>query len=256
MPISTLISRRRIQNRDIKLIDIPRTGPLAQLPVEIQLEIFSYTDYVELNNLKSTCRYYRQLISKSILDDAMKHTKDKYEEMDRNKTFPKSQTPCYTCLRLKDKCKFHEFNGTNYSGNIAPIPDPRCCITCGVKNKIFPAGQAILSGNVAMAICKHCKRFQKKPVYSNIVRDGYACRSCDEEVGWLQRVGVNTRCIQAIFAIIIFALACSGRAAPRSSHITHGIWRWIYTISVVSLAVTLLFLQARIAWLTYLLRIF
>jgi hypothetical protein len=141
-----------------------------------------------------------------------------------------------------DYTKFHDPNAAKYtSGGTTTTTKPitpltvgsRYCINCGLKNDKFQPGQSIVSAGQTSAICKHCKRFQKKPIESYTLRAGYACQSCDSEVIYLQKNGPILRLMQAILAVVIFALACSGKAVPRSSRVNHSTWRWIYTISLV-----------------------
>ena len=237
LPSQSLQAFRNKFKRHIELVDIPRTGPLAQLPVELQLEIFFNLDYWELKNLNSSCRYYRHFISKTMLDDARQRTITRFKEIERQGRLTNNQKPCYTCVRMMNYTKFHDPNAskstTTAKSTTPVIVGSRYCINCGLKNDKFQPGQGIVSAGQAAAICKHCKRFQKKPIESYTLRPGYACRSCDREVVYLQENGPIIRFIQALFAVVIFALACSGKAVPRSSHISHGTWRWIYTISIV-----------------------
>ena len=234
--------------RHIELVDIPRTGPVAQLPVELQLEIFFHLDHAELKNVRSTCRYYRHFISKTMLDDARERTISRFKEIERQGRLKNNEKPCYTCLRMMRYTEFHDPNASRSSasgttGNQAstmPV-GTRYCIDCGLKSNKFQPGQGIIragratsqSTNQAMAICKHCKRLQRQARQSSLVRPGYACRSCDTEVTYLQEHGPKLRATQAVLATVIFALSFSGRAVPRSSHVSYGTWRWIYTISLV-----------------------
>lgn len=217
--------------------NINGTGSLAQLPVEIQLETFFYLDYWSLANLRETSKYYQHFISEQMLEDSKDGTRDMYMEMEREYAFPTGQKPCYTCLRVRYNGAFHDPSVASRgyatgSTQTSPPFGQRYCIPCGVKNKKFKPGEPINAGGVQQAICKHCKRFNHRPVQSYVVRSGWACPKCDAEVSFLQSQGPVLRLAQAIFAIIIFALACSGRAVPRSSHLTHGTWRWVFTMSL------------------------
>lgn len=241
LPSQNLQAFRNRFKRHVESVDIPRTGSLAQLPVELQLEILFNLDYWELKNVSASCQYYRHFISKSMLDEARERTISRFREIERQGRLTNNQKPCYTCLRMMHHTKFHDPNASrSTAGNSTTATKPatpafgfRYCIKCGLKENKFQPGQGITSAGKTTAICKHCKRFQKKPIETYTLRHGYACRSCDHEVIYLQEKGPIVRCIQAILAVIIFALACSGRAVPRSSHISHGTWRWIYTISLV-----------------------
>ena len=241
-PSQSLQAFRNKFKRSVELVDIPRTGPLARLPVELQLEILFNLEYWELKNLSTSCRYYRHLISKTMLDDARERTIMSFKEIERQGRLTNNNKPCYTCLRMLHYTKFHDPNTTGTTTGIftrtAKSTTPlaigsRYCINCGLKNDKFQPGEGIISAGQATAICKHCKRFQKKPIDSYILRPGYACRSCDDEVIYLQKKGPLLRLMQGILAVVIFALACSGKAVPRSSRVNHGTWRWIYTISLV-----------------------
>jgi len=218
-----------------RLPNLPRTGPLAKLPAEIQLDTFYYLDYETLFQLRSTCRYYRNFVSDGMLEDAKESTKEQYMQKERDGGFHGSKKPCYTCYRIKDNNKFHAGAVIQTTG--APASDGligiRYCVACGVKDKKFKPGEAIIAGGETQAICKHCKRFNRRPIRSSVVRSGWACPRCDAEVSFLQNTGLFMRFIQTVFAIVIFALSCSGRAVPRSSHMTSTTWRWILTISLV-----------------------
>ena len=248
LPSQNLQAFRNRFKRHSELVDIPRTGSLAQLPVELQLEIFFNLDYWDLQKVSGSCRYYRHFVSKTMLDDARERTIDRFKEIERQGRLTNNQKPCYTCLQMMHHTKFHDPNASSStSGTTATTPKPptppigsRYCIKCGLKNNKFKPGQGITSAGQTSAICKHCKRFQRKPVETQTLRQGYACRSCDREVIYLQENGPILRFVQAVFAVVIFALACSGKAVPRSSHMSHGTWRWIYTISLVRFLVFLL----------------
>lgn len=237
-PLNFQAFRKRFLKR-IGRIDLPRSGPFAQLPPEIQLETFFYLDYEGLLNLRATCRYYRYLISPQMLEDAKERTKEKYMDMERRGAFPVNQKPCYTCLQIKSHSAFHDtpsnrtYTSTNPNpSQINPEMGTRYCIPCGIKEKKFKPGEEINAGGQTQAVCKHCRRFNRKPV-SCTRRNGWSCPKCNAEVDLLLNGGPLVRLAQAIFAIIIFALACAGRAVPRSSQITHGTWRWIFTVSLV-----------------------
>lgn len=221
--------------KNSRLRNLQRTGPLAKLPAEIQLDTFYYLDYETLFQLRSTCRYYRNFVSEGMLEDAKESTKEQYMQKERDGGFPVGKKPCYSCYRVKDNNKFHTVAVIQTTGGAASdgLIGTRYCISCGVKEKKFKPGEAITTANETQAICKHCKRFNKKPIRSSVVRSGWACPRCDAEVVFLQSTGLFMRFIQTVFAIVIFALSCSGRAVPRSSHLTNTTWRWIITISVV-----------------------
>lgn len=222
--------------KHIGRIDLPRNGPLAQLPPEIQLETFFYLDYQSLLNLQSSCRYYEYFISAQMLEDSKERTKELYMDMEHRSAFPINQKPCYTCLQIKGHTAFHDPSGNRTypsanPGQLNTVIGTRYCIPCGVKEKKFKPGEQIIAGGHTQAICKHCKRLNTKPV--STWRAGWACPKCNAEVDLLLSTGPIVRLAQAAFAIIIFALACSGQAVPRSSHLTHGTWRWVFTISLV-----------------------
>ena len=235
LPSQNLQAFRNRFKRHSELVDIPRTGSLAQLPVELQLEIFFNLDYWDLQRVSASCRYYRHFVSKTMQDDARERTIVRFKEIERQGRLANNQKPCYTCLQMMPYTKFHDPNASTATTPKPPTPPigSRYCIKCGLKNNKFKPGQGITSEGQTTAICKHCKRFQKKPIETQTLRQGYACQSCDYEVIYLQARGPILRFVQAVFAVIIFALACSGRAVPRSSHTSHGTWRWIYTISLV-----------------------
>jgi len=221
--------------RNSKLGNLPRTGPFAKMPAEIQLATFYYLDYESLSQFRSTCRYYRNFISQGMLDEAKESTKEEYMEKERNGDFDDGRKPCYVCYRVKDNSKFH-LAATTAAATTTPADGhigTRYCIACGVKEKKFKPGEQINAGGQTHAICKHCKRYNKKPVNSWIVRSGWACPRCDREVNFLLSAGIFMRFVQAVFAIVMFALSCSGHAIPRSSHFNNRAWRWIFTVSLV-----------------------
>lgn len=147
-----------------------------------------------------------------------------------------AKMPCYTCFRFKANNDFHQ--PLSSTSNPRPtrqryaIPRTRYCIPCGVKLNKFKPRQEIKAGGQSQAICSYCYRFNRKPIRS--WRGYWSCPKCEAEADLLADFGPWIRIFQALFAIVILALACSGRAVPRSSHLTHGAWRWVFTISLVS----------------------
>jgi len=213
---------RSRRNKGMEMVTLDKSSPLSSIPAELQLDIMSMLDYYDVLHLKATCRYYQHFINKDVLQKSREYQIERFAEMEP--TITTGNAPCYTCLKLKSQSSF-----------TLPRPnDPRrrCCIPCAFRANRYKPGCRIVFNGDSLVVCAACESFSKEPLGANL-QFNTLCKDCNVEFKTALVFGVLLRFMQGSFAIMVFALACTGQAVPTTSVATKHSLRFILTIILV-----------------------
>ncbi|KAF6831888.1 f-box domain-containing protein [Colletotrichum musicola] len=121
----------------------PRTGNgLMDLPPELQLLIIDYLEFGELENLRRTCRFYRNFLTKETI-------RDLFGEQFRLALL----AHCYICLKYdptRGSLLWADYNHPRY-------PLASKCVDCAYQKNELWVGKKVALGNYASVwICRWC----------------------------------------------------------------------------------------------------
>jgi hypothetical protein len=181
------------------------TPPLLNLAAELQLEIVSHLDFHDVRRLRATCRFYQSLITDALLEELRVAHVERLNKLENDKANAgpgtSDQAICFSCLRVKPK---NMFTNDQLSAR------QRSCIPCGVKaGHWIRYGAALNVGGQTTWVCAHCKRLVSAARLCSNTRK-YLCKNCSPRLH-IEEDGSSLRCLQFVFGVILFAVACSGR---------------------------------------------
>ncbi|TDZ24964.1 hypothetical protein Cob_v002113 [Colletotrichum orbiculare MAFF 240422] len=121
----------------------PKTGnSLMDLPPELQLLIIDHLEFGELENLRRTCRFYRNFLTKQTI-------RDLFGEQFRLALL----AHCYICLRYdptRGSLLWADYNHPRY-------PLASKCVDCAYQKNELGVGKKVALGNYASVwICRWC----------------------------------------------------------------------------------------------------
>ncbi|KAK6225330.1 F-box domain-containing protein [Colletotrichum tabaci] len=121
----------------------PRTGnSLMDLPPELHLMIIDYLEFGELENLRRTCRFYRNFLTKQTI-------RDLFGEQFRLALL----AHCYICLKYdptRGNLLWADYNHPRY-------PLASKCVDCAYQEDELAVGKKVALGNYASVwICRWC----------------------------------------------------------------------------------------------------
>ncbi|GJC83759.1 hypothetical protein ColLi_06597 [Colletotrichum liriopes] len=121
----------------------PRTGnSLMDLPPELHLMVIDYLEFGELENLRRTCRFYRNFLTKQTI-------RDLFGEQFRLALL----AHCYICLKYdptRGSLLWADYNHPRY-------PLASKCVDCAYQEDELAVGKKVALGNYASVwICRWC----------------------------------------------------------------------------------------------------
>ncbi|PVI04805.1 hypothetical protein DM02DRAFT_624596 [Periconia macrospinosa] len=126
---------------------MPATRDLFALPQQLQDEIYSHLDYLDIRHLSQTCRHakarFKARVKRERLNLSLKHARLLHYE-GSNYAKAKLLYTCRYCLRLRPSAKFADnwrwdgYGGFDARGRTSKNADKRFCIDCGVKTRTEP----------------------------------------------------------------------------------------------------------------------
>ncbi len=214
-------------SREIKTFNRPNNekSRILHIPDEIQLHILTYMDYEYICTLRSTCRYYYELMDDSFLKPLKAQYIKAMIALERSEqathpvcwTFDNASTReftvlfCTSCDRPRPTSTFSvDFQRAD--------PDTRVCLPCKYAAGEYMEGFATeTTYNAAFRcyqrskqfnFCSVCKRHTNLEYPQSM--DSYTCENC---VGLVPHVYILSYCLipfEFVFAIIAWAVASSG----------------------------------------------
>ncbi|KAJ0374835.1 hypothetical protein COL26b_007001 [Colletotrichum chrysophilum] len=132
----------RLSRRRSRILG-PKTGnSLMDLPPELQLLIIDHLEFGELENLRRTCRFYRNFLTKQTI-------RDLFGEQFRLALL----AHCYVCLKYdptRGSLLWADYNHPRY-------PLASKCVDCAYQKNELSVGKKVALGNYASVwICRWC----------------------------------------------------------------------------------------------------
>lgn len=72
---------------------------------------------------------------------------------------PLGHYPCYTCFRVLPASLFTDHSKRKGKGIGGPKADGRSCLSCGMKDNVYPTGARQQLNRKAESACLYCARF-------------------------------------------------------------------------------------------------
>jgi hypothetical protein len=207
-------SKAVVQGKGTEMVTLSRDSPLSNIPAEIQLDIVFFLPYDDVVSLKKTSRYFHYFLSPGILQECKQTQIDRWAETEKQGGWP-DHFPCYDCLQLKPKAEFYINGAYAYSRATRGNADTtRHCILCSFKNNEYDPGTCLAANGQSWVLCACCGELKNDvlPYTSSKV-----CKLCKTSFDNQQELGYSLRFSQLFFAIVVWALACSGKLPPRTS---------------------------------------
>ncbi|KAH0551462.1 hypothetical protein GP486_007323, partial [Trichoglossum hirsutum] len=205
---------------------------ILRFPNELQLHILAHMDYESACSLRSTCKYYDELIDDSILKPLQaEYTKamvaqERYELSTYGRAYSPTPTRQFTALYCSS-CKHPQPTSTFALDSHRTDPDSRVCIPCNYAAGRYLEGFAVTTANNTIfrrnqpsklfGFCSICKGHTEPP--HRIYMDPYTCQKCMNAVSAVHVPPVLSTPFEFVFAVIAWAVASSGNAP---SHL----WAW------------------------------
>lgn len=224
-------SKAVVRGKDTEMVALSRDSPLSNIPAEIQLDIVFFLPYSDVVSLKKTSRYFHYFLSPDILEKCKQTQIDRWAEKEKQGGWP-DHFACYDCLQLKPKAEFY-INGT-YGFSYATTGNAgttRHCVLCCLKNNEYDPGTCLTINGQPSVLCACCGELKNGlPPYSSTK----VCNQCKVSFDNQQELGYLLRFLQLFFAIVGWALACSGKLPPRTSVANKHSLRFIFQSLIVS----------------------
>lgn len=230
--VASLYNRRKVSK--LQKAEAP---PLLRLPDELQINILDNVDFHDARRLRSSCKFYRRLVT----DEMLQESRERHKTYLRTQEARKDYKPCWTCLHFR---RINQFRSDQLPGFVGS----RNCLTCEYKAGTIFKGRYYVVGvtgpsqshfyynnSVSRALmCPRCHKFglvdHSQMHYSSISsnhRKDNLCETCHKLIEPVLMIAALLRGIQFPFAIILFAVACSG------SFPFH-LWAFAITVTMVS----------------------
>ena len=203
---------------------------IFRLPDELQLHILAHMDYESARSLRSTCKYYDELIDDSILKPLQAQyikamvARERYELSTYRWAIIPTPTRQFTALYCSS-CKRPRPTSTFALDSHRTDPDSRVCIPCRYADGKYPEGFVVKTVNNAIfrcdqpskqfSFCSICKGHTDLPHWGYM--NPYTCQKCMNVVSNVGAVSALLTPFEFVFAIIAWAVASSGTYTYKAS---------------------------------------
>lgn len=197
----------------------PPPPALLRLPDELHVNITDRLEFHDLRRLRATCGFYHSLIT----EDVLRERHNSHTNWLLSQEGKADRMPCWKCEQVKGKNDFRCEQLPGITGN-------RVCLWCELKAGTISTGRYYVVGTAGQSrnyvynssvqravVCLRCQKFSLLERYStsyySVSTNQHAdnlCTACHKLVKDLQTAAVILRGAQFPFAIILFAVACSG----------------------------------------------
>jgi hypothetical protein len=202
--------------KEIKRFNRPSNekSRILHIPDELQLHILAHMDYESARSLRSTCKYYNELIDDSILKPLQAQyikamiARERYELSTYRWGNNAAPTRQFTALYCSS-CKLPRPTSTFVLDSHKVDPNSRLCLPCMYTAGDYPEGFTTRTAyNTQFSFCSICKGDKNLSYVRN--ENPYTCQEC---VNVVTSVNVVPNCLmpfEFVFAIIAWAVASSG----------------------------------------------